>query len=115
METYPVTISELRGGKGRIVGAIFRQSLINLGYSPDAHVYDIINDYFRYEVGSASNRFVRKVKDFYDSLDDFRRRIFLCEFLERGRHYPFWWLEFTTKKEYLNKLRDMKRRLNKAF
>ena len=43
METYPVTISELRGGKGGIVGAIFRQSLINLGYSPDAHVYDITN------------------------------------------------------------------------
>ncbi len=104
-----------RGGKGLLVGAIFRQALLDLGYSPDSHVYDVDDDYLLYEKGTASNDFVSRVRSFYRSLSPFKRRILVCDYLEKGRHYRFWWLEYADEREYAKNCHEVVQRLKEAF
>ena len=115
MEEYPVALRGNSRTRGYIVGAIYRQALIDLGCSPDSHVYDIDESCFCYRRGSASNLFLRRVKRMYDSLKGLERKVFLCDYLEKGRHYPFWYLEFVSREDYEKSDRELRRRLSKAF
>ncbi len=84
-----------------LLGAMYRQALVEIGYSPDEHVYDLDRDFLmRHKDDSLSVQFVLQILDYYESLPDFGRRVFLCECLERGRHYNWWWLEFMDPKNY---------------
>jgi hypothetical protein len=78
-----------------ILRAAFRQALIEVGHSPDYHLYDLDRDFLVRKKDYAAGRFLLRLYDFYHSqLDDLEQRIFICDFLERGRHYRFWWFEY---------------------
>lgn len=75
--------------------------MLDLGFSPDSHIYDFRGDRLLYAKGTASNRLIHRALLLYDLLGDFDRRVFVCEFLESGRHYPFWYMQFTNRKRFL--------------
>jgi hypothetical protein len=86
--------------KALLIGAVYRQSLVEVGHSPDFHVYDLDRGTLERKRHLASARFLLQVMDFYDGLPEFERKIFLCECLESGRHYAFWWLDFGDKRRF---------------
>lgn len=67
-----------------------RKSFMEVGKSPDSHVYDIDERFLAHNPSPASF-FLRRLKGFYDGLDAFKKRIFISECLEVGRIYPFWY------------------------
>lgn len=79
--------------KSLLVGALFRQSLIQTGKSPDYHL-DKLEDDFLAHAGGAAGSFLRKVKEFSLRLDPLEGEIFVNECLEHGRHYKFWYLSY---------------------
>ena len=72
----------------------YRHALAEVGLSPDSHVFDLNYDRLL-DQGGAEGAFLADVVDFYLELDDFSAKIFLFQILEKGRHYPFWWLSYT--------------------
>lgn len=85
-----------------ILGALYRQSLIYLGMSPDTHVYDLDYDYLSSK-DSIQAKFLMDIVDFYLSLNELESKIFVCQVLEYGRYFPFWWMN------YLKEENDYKR------
>lgn len=77
----------------------YRLSLIELGKSPDAHVYHCDEEYLDRHPCQASS-YLRRVKRFYDGLDPFKKRVFLSECLEVGRIYPFWYYGWMSDPAY---------------
>ena len=77
-----------------ILRAAYRQALVEVGHSPDFHIYDLDSNFLVHKQNLASGRFLLKLYWFYLLQDDLSRRIFVSEFLERGRHYRFWWFEY---------------------
>ncbi len=98
-----------------MVGAVYRQALIDVGYSPDYHVYDLDRSFLRRHDNLAAARFLLTVSDFYRSLPSIERRIFLCEYLEFGRHYRFWWLEFMDFRGFSKRAKDLLAKAAKTF
>ena len=100
-DSYEVS---LRGNNlqtfGYLVGAVFRQCLINVGLSADTHVYDLPRFRIRRYHATPSGIYVLRVAAIYDHLPEMEQRVFLTEFLEKGRHYPFWYLEVCEPMEY---------------
>lgn len=77
-----------------------RKSLIDLGHSPDAHIYNW-NEYFlRQRESNPSAKCLLKAKRFYDGLDAFQQRVLLSECLETGRIYPFWYYGWVSEPAY---------------
>jgi hypothetical protein len=101
--------------KSLIVGALYRQSLIEVGHSADYHVYDLDKDLFVRKRHLAAARFLGEVYGFYRSLPDFERRIFLCDCLEHGRHYAYWWLAYTDPKGYQHAFKRLMEKTNRQF
>lgn len=101
--------------KSYLVGAIYRQSLIEVGHSPDYHVYDLEKGFLERKRSLVAGEFVERVYDFYYSLNDLERRVFLCECLERGRHYAYWWLAICDQKKYSRILHDVYRKTSSSF
>lgn len=86
-------------GQFGLFNALYRKALIDIGLSPDTHVYDL-KFQFLARRGTASARFLLLSLYYYLDLCKEERRIFVNDVLERGRHYRFWWLEFHTPEEY---------------
>jgi|GEM_PF-1466864 len=98
-----------------IVGAVYRQALVEVGHSPDYHVYDLEKSFLVHKQDLTAGQFVQRVYDFYYSLGDLERRVFLCECLEHGRHYPFWWLSMCDQKHYSRALHSVCRKTSSSF
>jgi hypothetical protein len=101
--------------KALLVGAVYRQSLIEVGHSADYHVYDLEKSLLTRKKNLAAGRFLTQVVDFYGGLSDFERRIFLCECLEHGRHYAYWWLEYADSKKYYRSYDRLLRKTSASF
>lgn len=101
--------------KSWIVGAVYRQSLIEVGHSPDYHVYDLEKSFLEHKQDLPAGQFVKRVYDFYYSLRGLERRIFLCECLEHGRHYPYWWLTWCDPKKYGVVFREVMKKTSSSF
>lgn len=86
-----------------LLGALYRQSLIHIGMSPDTHVFDIDYDYLSSK-GSIQAKFLMDIIDFYLELDDFQSKIFISQVLEHGRYYPFWWMNYLKKEDDYKRL-----------
>ena len=83
------------------INALYRLSLMDLGYSPDEHLENV--DPWRLEHYSdrATAQFLLKVYDlYYHELTPTQRRIFYTDVLEKDRHYHWWWMEFFIRKDY---------------
>lgn len=94
-----------------IVGAMYRQALINIGFSPDTHIYDLPLDRIKKNHSSSSGKYILRVAKTYESLEGLEKDIFLNDFLEKGRHYRFWYLSRCNSRDYgrarKNTLRDI--------
>lgn len=98
-----------------LVGAVFRQALIEVGYSPDYHIYNLDSSFLFRHQEKASAKFLLMVRDFYRSLPDYEKRIFVCEYLEAGRHYPYWWLEYMDFRGFSKRSHDVLAKASKTF
>jgi hypothetical protein len=83
-----------------ILRAAYRQALVEVGHSPDYHLYDLETSFLARKQNLAAGRFLFKLYWYYLRLNDLERRIFICDFLESGRHYAFWWFEFAGSREF---------------
>ncbi len=83
-----------------IVGAMYRQALINIGFSPDTHIYDLPLDRIKKNHHSSSGKYVLRIAETYNSLEGMEKDIFLMDFLEKGRHYRFWYLSLCNDRDY---------------
>lgn len=97
------------------INALYRLSLMDLGYSPDEHLENI--DLWRLEhyQTRASAQFLLKVMDLYYHMDEMERRIFYTEILEKGRHYHWWWLEFEVRRDYALSCVDVYSQISQSF
>ena len=84
----------------------FRKALLEVGKSPDCHVFDLSYRFLDFLKDSPQKRYLVRVKRHYDSLDANHREVFVKEILEVGRHYNFWYLENYSRKEYTDTLRE---------
>lgn len=90
--TFPKMTPET---KAQLVRSLYRQALIDIGYSPDYHLYDIDKSYLSHKQDRASGAYLQEIMDFYEkSLSPLEQRIFICDCLEDGRHYHWWWMEY---------------------
>lgn len=99
-----------------ILGELYRQSLIEVGYSADAHIYDLDYLFIAHKRATAATRYLFDAHSFYLSLPDFERSIYVCQVLEYGRHFRFWWLMFTPdKNKYLRAYSNVLRKMERVF
>lgn len=114
-ETINLDLSRLSNrDKSLLVGAMYRQSLVQVGKSPDYHLKNLTDD-FLVCLSSAAGAFLRKVKAFFFSLDPLEGEIFVNECLEHGRHYRFWYLSFYKDADYKKDLLGIYSRVATAF
>lgn len=93
--------------KSGLLGALARQALIDIGHSPDFHIYDLDREELVRKSHLTAGRYLLDLYDFYMSLDPLDRAVFVSEVLERGRHYRFWWLSYFEPGEFLPALRNV--------
>jgi hypothetical protein len=98
-----------------ILGELYRQALIEIGYSPDTHVYDLNKDLIEHKSHLMSARYVLDVIRFYESLNEFDRAIYCCQVLEYGRHYNFWWMLYGDKFKFVRCYNYVINKTNKYF
>lgn len=79
---------------GKMVGAIYRESLKHIGYSVYTHVHELNRPLIRAIYPNQYGTYVLRVAYFYDNLDEYDRLVFQNEYIEEGRHYPYWWMEY---------------------
>ena len=115
-ENFEINIKKLTDkNKALLIGQIYRQCLINLGKSPDYHIYDLDEDFLYSCQDKVEGKFLRKVKEYYLSLDCLERIMFVNDCLEKGRHYKFWYLNFYFVKDYTEKLKQCFSSIARAF
>jgi|LAHS01.1.fsa_nt_gb hypothetical protein len=102
-EGLPIAfIPESRDSSLEILRAAYRQALIEVGHSPDYHLYDLARDFLVRKQDYAAGRFLLSLYDFYHrQLDELEQMVFICDFLERGRHYRFWWFPYFEARDLL--------------
>ena len=101
--------------KALILGALVRQSLIGIGYSPDYHIYELEYAELERERNRTLGDFLLGMKKFYDDLPLPERMVFLCECLEKGRHYRFWWMQYFTRQKYISTIKDVLAKTSLVF
>ncbi|HIU44886.1 MAG TPA: hypothetical protein IAC52_01125 [Candidatus Enteromonas pullicola] len=101
--------------KSLLVGALYRQSLVQVGKSPDYHLRRLDEDFIEHLPKTAAGKFLRKVKSFYGGLDPLQQEVFVNECLEHGRHYKFWYMPYFRDKEYLKELQHIFNRVDSIF
>ena len=100
----------------RLLGITYRKALIELGQSPDCHIYELgSQDFYLPSTSSKSYRLLEAIKAFYLSLTDFEGHIFVNDILERGRHYRFWYLYGYNRKDYQRTKRRLLQRIVEDF
>ena len=87
----------------------YRAYLLQIGKSPDYHVYDLRYDELLRLPPSHARSFLIKIRRFFDSLDEKGKRILVAEVLEKHRVYPFWFYDenLFTPREFEMKRREV--------
>lgn len=115
MNIDPPEVAKTVSDRSKTLKRRYRRSLLALGMSPDTHIFDLDYDWLCYK-NTRESRFLREVVDFYLELNEVESRIFVCQVLERGRHFPFWWLGFVRQeKEYLRLYGNTLRKIDEKF
>lgn len=116
MEQLQVKINPLNEQeKVLLLGAIYRQALLNLGHSPDTHIENLREEHLSFFGPSASSRFLRRIMKVYAKLDFEEKAIFRNEGLENGRHYAFWYLPYCDYRIFAKKKKDTFEKVVKDF
>ena len=82
----------------------YREALLRVGKSPDYHIFDISAEFLSGLRDSKAKRFLLSLRRYFFSLKEEDRRIFVMDILENGRHYPFWYMEDFSRREYESRL-----------
>ena len=93
----------------------FRLALLELGKSPDYHIYDLTDDFLLGRKEGTSRRLLIRVKQIFDGLKPEEQKYFNYECLERERHYRFWYLGDYHEKEWAKARADMEQKIQEAF
>lgn len=93
----------------------FRRVLLEAGYSPDAHLYEICPLYLFLGRPDERRKKIIAARLFYESLLPLEKEIFIFEILEKGRHYPFWNYGLLSDEETEKKSDEILRRAYKAL
>lgn len=101
--------------KAMEVRSKYRRSLLKLGKSPDTHVYDLSSDFLSYARRCPERSFLIRVKLYYEDLNVQMKQLFIAEVLEKGRNYPFWYLEQYRETVFRGKQRDIYERVYRDF
>jgi hypothetical protein len=111
-----VTLKDLNPKeKALLIGAVYRQALIEVGHSADYHVYDLEQDLIDHKLSIAAGVFLQHVKAFYDSLPEMQQKVFLVECLEHGRHYAYWYLPYFSPKSFSHVCSSVYKKAETAF
>ncbi|MBP5091655.1 MAG: hypothetical protein J6328_03755 [Bacilli bacterium] len=98
------------------LGKTYRLALLDLGRSPDSHIYDLgEQDFYLADAESRSYRFLKSLSAFYHSLPFLEGEIFVKECLEKGRHYRYWYLGGSNVKIYRRSKRALFEKMKEAF
>ena len=71
----------------------YRACLLEVGKSPDYHIYDLTLKELRGMRASDAKRFLLKLVAYYLNLCDEEKALFVREILEKDRHYRFWFYD----------------------
>ena len=99
----------------RLIKEKARRALLNLGFSPDLHIYEWGKEILEVKADCPEKECLIKMKRFYDALDTFQKRVLLAECLEYGRVYPFWYYGWTSEPAYRKERRNVLSRFKKAI
>ena len=91
----------------------YREALLSSGYSPDVHVYDL--DFYPGCDKGEKISFLKRIKAYYERLRGKEKDIFLCECLEKRRHYKYWYLEKYAKLDMKVALAELEERITRDF
>ena len=82
---------------GDAVRRLYRQSLLDLGFSPDTHIYDLPEEKILRAPQTASKLFLSLVLEIYSWLNPYDKALFVNDCLEKGRHPNYWWVFYVSK------------------
>ena len=85
----------------------YRQALLSVGKSPDYHIFDISPEFLDNLKDSKAKRFLMNLWRYFLNLKEEDQRFFVMEVLEVGRHYPFWYLDVYTRRQYEKRLQTI--------
>ena len=93
-----------------------RACLMEIGKSPDTHIYDLHPHSFDFCPPGEALGFIVSLMRFYAKLEsDMDRQILITEVLERGRHYPFWHYGLIETPDYRQRVYALYEKLDQAF
>ena len=98
------------------VKSIYRSALLDLGRSPDSHIYELgEQDFYLSKEQERSRKKLEEIALFYASLPKFEGEIFINDCLESGRHYRYWYLGGAGAKNYQRSKKNLFLKLREAF
>ena len=89
------------------IRARYREALLSVGKSPDYHIYDLSPEFLNSLKDSKAKRFLVNLRRYFMDLAEEDQRFFVMEVLEVGRHYPFWYLDGYTRRQYEKRLQTI--------
>ena len=90
----------------------YRASLLAIGKSPDAHIYDLTLESIQGRNLLRQRLFLEKVLRFYGQLNPKDKAIFIAEVLEKHRHYPYWFMEDFREKDFARRKDSILRKVS---
>jgi len=90
-------------------------ALKEVGLSLYFHVYELKGVIYRRYCNPESVAFLNKIVDFYNGLTDFEKLMFICDFLEIGRHSKYWYEQYRNEKSYYRSRKRLYVKVCKCF
>ena len=98
------------------IKSLYRKALLELGRSPDSHIYELgEQDFYLSSMSVPSRRRLEEIAIFYASLPKLEGEIFVNECLESGRHYRYWYLGGAGVRSYQRSKKNLFEKLREAF
>ena len=85
----------------------YLKALLACGYGANTHVYDLGRLDFTKRMSAEATEDLLRIKRFYEGLESFERDIFLRDFLEMGRYYPYWFYEYGDSKTWFRTFEEI--------
>lgn len=85
---------------GERLRSCYRRSMLKIGKSTNASLSSLPTEMLREREALPEARFLLFLQEYYGKLSLFERRILLCEALERGLHYRFWYVASLSDRDY---------------
>ena len=90
-------------------------SLRQTGLPSNTHVYDLNTSYLKFRMPRKEASFLLKVHEIFRKLTFVQGLIFVNDFLEKGKNYPFWWMHYGNKDFYEQERRKLQCKLKKNY